>query len=125
MFDYFRAKVYPDKFRSIPEREAHVKSVHDKISSIFSERTFKILLVPPFSRKNEMMKITDWREDIGNVVEVDDILASCESRKAMFDLTATERGVLVFRIDKGTELMRDDIYAVLADKFIDLKQLTF
>ena len=52
-------------------------------------------------------------------------LVSFESRKAMFDLTTTERGVLVFRIDKSQEPMRDDIYAVLGDKFIDLKQLTF
>ncbi|GAL85463.1 hypothetical protein MYP_2692 [Sporocytophaga myxococcoides] len=72
-----------------------------------------------------VVKITHWKKKIGDHIRENEKLVSCETNKVQIELNADTDGILVFRAEKNRELIQGDIFAIVADKYVDLEEFTF
>jgi len=126
MFEFFRSGKKPVKYRSPEERELYLNDIKERLSNQYKDVQFKFILLPEISKDaTSVVKPTHWRKKIGDHVKKNEYLASCETDKIQIEINAEVNGILVFRAEKSKGLITGDIFAILADRYVDLEEFNF
>ncbi|MBO9702209.1 MAG: lipoyl domain-containing protein [Sporocytophaga sp.] len=126
MFEFFKSGKKPDNYRSPEERELYLNDVKERLSNQYKDVHFKFILFPEISKDaTSIVKTTLWKKKIGDNVKKNEKIAVCEADKVQFEINAEVNGILVFRAEKNKELFKGDIFAILAEKYVDLEEFKF
>ncbi len=126
MFDFFKSGKKPIKYRSPEEREHYLNDIKERLSNQYKDVQFKFILFPEISKDATIIvKTTHWKKKIGDNVKKNEKVAVCEADKVQFEINAEVNGILVFRAEKNKELFKGDIFAILADRYLDLEEFKF
>src|SRR6478735_3322876 len=126
MFDFFISGKKPIKYRSPEERELYLNDIKERLSNQYKDVHFKFVLLPEISKDATIIvKATHWKKKIGDHVKKHELLAICEADKVQIEINADVNGILVFRAEKNKELITGGIFAILADKYVDLEDFNF
>ncbi|WP_028980390.1 biotin/lipoyl-containing protein [Sporocytophaga myxococcoides] len=122
MFDFFRSGKKLVKFKSPEERDLYLKDIKERLSNQYKDIQFKLLEIPELSKDATIIvKINNWKKKIGDNIKKNEKLAICEADKVQIELNADVNGILVVGAEKNKDLTTGDVFAILADKYVDLE----